>query len=163
MAIVHNLLILTWPTDRPNCSVDESSTVIKSMAFIMSCHCTFGKSSRCNHFAENWIGCAQIVCICTSGQCVQLSKFQVCFCQILGSCHYTDKYRQAAAKVYTILHLQSRSSISTNKFRGQAKLCLRRGNLNGHKSSTTSSASFELRWGSLELALELALDLNLQQ
>ena len=31
----------------------------------------------------------------------------------------------------------------------------------GHKSSATSSMSFELRWGSLELALELALDLNL--
>ena len=79
------------------------------------------------------------MCICTAGQCVQLS------CQILGSCHYTDMDRQAAAKAYTILHLQSRSSISTNKFRGQTKLCLRLGNLNAHTFNATSSASFKLR------------------
>ena len=111
-------------------------------------------------FAENWTGCAQIVCICTS-ELFTINQISGLFLPNLGILSLYLHGRQAAAKAYTILHMQSRRSISTNKFRGQAKLCLHRGNLNGHKSSATSSASIELRWGSLELALELALDLNL--
>ena len=41
-----------------------------------------------------------------------------------------------------------------------SEFCLRRGNLNGHEPSATSSASFELRGRSLKLEPELALDLN---